>query len=90
MTSNVIQKIELNDDEIVTINKATKIFEQLSEILDAIPTYNIDDQKIHKILDMFMMLVISTEMKKIYSVFNELGQEEKDRIHKIVIAEMEG
>ena len=83
MKIEINEMVLLSNSEIETIKKARQIIEQITDGLTECTAF-IDDQSFPDDIEALIKAVLNLENKKIYSIFNCMGNEERLAFTKIL------
>ena len=82
MKHTIVDNYFLSDDEIVIVNSTIEIINKISKELYDAPRLSIDEQNVDPIVDKLMRSILNMELGKIYSVFNCLDDEARNKIKR--------
>ena len=82
MKHTIVDNYFLSDDEIVIINSAIEIVDKISEELYDAPRFSIDEQNVDPVLNKLIHSVLNMELGKIYSIFNCLDDDARNKLKR--------
>lgn len=84
MENIVNQMFVVNEEEKETLLRTVEILKKINKELDNISSTMIDEQKFDDAIEDVINVALKIELKKVYSVFNSLSDEQRSRINREV------
>lgn len=88
MENIVNQSFVVDEEEKQSLLQTVEILKKINKELENTPSYIIDEQKFDDAIEEVINIALKIELKKVYSVFNSLSDEQRSRINKEVYSYM--
>ena len=82
MKHTMVDNYSLDNNEKEIISKAIDIINNIYRELSEVPTICIDEQNIDPLLTELMLSVLNMELRKIYSIFNCLDDDARNKLKR--------